>query len=42
MAEAKPIWESYKDLIKKWFPGKPKKVIERWDFIMVFEERYRE
>lgn len=28
--------------VKTKFPPKPKKEIENWDFIMVFEERYRD
>jgi hypothetical protein len=31
-----------KTLIASKFPPKPKKQIEDWDFIMVFEERYRD
>lgn len=31
-----------KSYLTKKFPPKPPKQIEEWDFILVFEERYRE
>jgi hypothetical protein len=40
--QKKTIWQTYKEWVKQTFPGKPPKVIERWDFIMVFEVRYRD
>lgn len=38
----KTIWQRYKEWVKKVFPGKNPKAIEKWDFIMVFEERYKD
>ena len=40
--KSKPLWDQYKEWSKKAFPGKPRKIIEDWDFIMIFEERYKE
>lgn len=40
--EKKSIWQRYKEWIKKAFPGKDTTPIERWDFIMTFEERYKD
>ena len=34
--------QKYKKWIKRTFPGKTAKEIEKWDFIMVFEERYKD
>jgi hypothetical protein len=36
------LWNRYTSWAQSYFPGKPKKAIEDWDFIMVFEHRYRE
>jgi len=34
------LWKRYKEWMKKIFPGKPPQTIEKWDFIMVFQDRY--
>lgn len=36
------LWQNYKSFVESKFPGKPKRAIEDWDFIMVFEQRYRD
>lgn len=42
MHSRKTLVDKYKDWISKTFPGKTPKQLEDWDFIMVFEERYRD
>jgi beta-xylosidase len=42
MKRSETVWDKYKKWIKKVFPGKPPKIIEKWDFIMVFENRYKD
>ena len=36
MKRKETLWDHYKKWIKTTFPGKPKRSLEDWDFIMVF------